>query len=332
MRRVLRAMEPFLRLTRVTGAFAAVANVWFVVLWTRAIPDERAFAAARFGSAAGSHPLWLELLGSAVAALGLYAFGTGLNDVLDWRRDRHFRPDRPLPAGQVSLARATSLIACTLIAAVLGSTVFGITGVLVTLGVTACILWFNAAAKFIPAIGFVVLGVIYAGHMLVPNPHLRFLWPAWLVMTHTLVLAGVTHAMSRKVPALSRRALAAAILAWVCWTALLAYGAWVRGEGQGLWPDALPNHAPIFPALLVALFLAYAARKIAIHGRTPRTADKLWRYGSLWLQFYACAWLGAAGLVPELAIMGAWTLAGLLAVTLAREAFGLLERPLGYRW
>ena len=36
MREVVLRIAPVLRLTRVSGAFAAVGNVWFVVLWTRA--------------------------------------------------------------------------------------------------------------------------------------------------------------------------------------------------------------------------------------------------------------------------------------------------------
>lgn len=332
MRRLLRTLDPFLRLTRVTGAFAAVANAWFVVLWTRGVPEERRSALGREAMLAGSAELWLELLGSAIAALGLYAFGAGLNDILDWRRDRQFRPDRPLPSGQVTLAGAVLLVSATLIAAVLGSTVFGTRGVMVTLVVTGAILWFNATAKFIPAIGIIVLGLIYAGHMLVPNPHLRFLWPVWLVMTHTLILAGITHAMSRKVPALSRRAIAAAVLAWMFWSGILALASWRRNGDEFLWPEWVGPWTPVFPGVLVVLFLVYGAGKIARHGRTPRAAEKLWRYGSLWLQFYACAWLAGAGLFTELAIMAAWTLAGLVAVTFAREAYSLAERPVAYRW
>lgn len=33
-------MAPVFRLARVSTAFAAVADVWFVILWTRANPEE----------------------------------------------------------------------------------------------------------------------------------------------------------------------------------------------------------------------------------------------------------------------------------------------------
>ena len=43
MRRLLQSIAPFLHLTRVTTAFAAVSNVWLIVLWTRFHEDERGF-------------------------------------------------------------------------------------------------------------------------------------------------------------------------------------------------------------------------------------------------------------------------------------------------
>ncbi len=56
-----------------------------------------------------------------------------------------------------------------------------------------------------------LLGLIYAGHMVVPNLHIAFVWPVWLVMTHSLVVGGLTHVIARKVPAVSRRAAFAAV-------------------------------------------------------------------------------------------------------------------------
>ena len=67
MRRLLVRLLPAFHLTRVTTAFAAVANVWFVILWTRAHAQHEAGTDAIF-----DRPLWLTLLASGVNALGLF--------------------------------------------------------------------------------------------------------------------------------------------------------------------------------------------------------------------------------------------------------------------
>lgn len=325
MRSLLQRLAPVLQLTRVTTAFAAVANTWFVILWTRVNDDEGRHAAL------AERPLWILLLGGAVSAVGLYAFGATLNDFLDAHRDRALGRDRPLAAGRASPEVALSAIAGSLIASALGATVFGTPAVIVTLLLGGCVLVFNAVGRFVPAIGFVLLSVIYAGHMLVPNLRLRFLLPVWLVMTHALVIAGVTHWLARKTPAISRRALAAAIGGWAVCSLVLLEMVWRRSEGDGLWPWWVPATAPIWPAFLALVFAALAARRVASLGPGPRAADKIARYGALWLPMYACAWLFGAGKFEDAALMGALALAGLLGMTALREAYNLLEHPVAYR-
>ena len=151
------------RLTRVTTAFAAVANVWFVILWTRANGLEPSSEALRTG------PLWFLLLGGGVFAVGLYAFAACLNDVLDVSRDRALHVNRPMPSGQVGPELAATATAGTLIAALVGATVFGTPAVLAALLLAGAVLGFHAVGKHIPGVGLVLLAGIYAGHMLVPN-------------------------------------------------------------------------------------------------------------------------------------------------------------------
>ncbi|QKK08773.1 MAG: UbiA family prenyltransferase [Planctomycetota bacterium] len=194
MERFLGRISPILYLTRVTTAFAAVANVWFVILWSSRVAEEAPTPHL------DDKPMWALLLGGAASALGLYSYGTCLNDLLDVRRDRALRPERPLASGQLSIETAAVTVALTLIIAVLGATVFGTASVLLTLALAFGILFFNTAARFVPAVGLVVLGLLYAGHILVPNPGLRFMWPVWLVMTHALIVAAATHVLARKVP------------------------------------------------------------------------------------------------------------------------------------
>lgn len=317
-----------LHLTRVTTAFAVVANTWFVILWTRA---ERAHEGIPRGPLLDTH-LWLLLGGGAAVGLGLFAFGAALNDILDLKRDRTMRPDRPLPSGRIGLDAALSLVVGTVLLAVLGATLFGTEAVLLTLLLVAAILGFNAAGKFVPAIGLVALGLIYAGHMLVPNVHLKFLWPVWLAMTHSLAVAAVTHGMARKVPRISRRAGVAAVAGWLFWSGVILWMQWFRDPPpKTIWPDWVPLSAAWWPAGLIVVFLLAAWGKVRKYGWGPRAAEKIARYGSLWLALYSCGWLVGAGHTEASAVLLALTGAGFLGMTVLREAYGLVEQPIGYR-
>lgn len=327
MRRTLLRLAPVLHLARVTTAFAAVANVWFVILWTRAGGEHEGAPPALRETA-----LWALLLGGAVNALGLFAYGAAMNDLLDIRRDRMFHPERPLPSGGISIDRAIALVVGTLMAAVLGASILGMEAVLLTIVVGAAVFFYNAVGKFVPAIGLVLLGLIYAGQMVVPNLRLVFVWPVWLVMTHSLLVGGLAHVLGRKVPGVSRRATVVAVIGWAFWSAVMLYAGWWRARDHGgLWPDWVMPRAAIGPAILVALFAITMWWKVRVHGRGPRAAEKITRYGALWLALYACAWLVGQAYWNEGMILGALTLAGFLGMTVLRELYGLLERPLGYR-
>jgi hypothetical protein len=324
MRRILHAIAPVLHLTRVTTAFAAVANVWLIVLWTRVHEAERGLSEVEEG------PLWLLLLGGTVAALGLFAFGASLNDILDLRRDRSLHPERPLASGQIRLETALFLVAGTLAAAVLGATVFGTVGVMLTLLVATAIMGYNAAGKFIPAIGLPLLGLIYSGHMVIPNVRLVFVWPVLLVLTHALIVAALVHVVSGKTPPISRRAVVAAVVGWVFWSAVIL----LIGRRNGLdelWPSWVNPWAGIVNASLAVLYILFVWRKLARFGRGPRSAEKIGRYGSLWLALYACGWFVGQGEVFEALIIGALSATGLAGMTAMREAYGLVEQPPGFR-
>lgn len=315
-----------LQLTRITTAFAAVANVWFVILWSHASRFEPATAAFF------TLPIWALLLGGTLNALGLFGFATALNDVLDWRRDQALHPDRPIPSGRVSLDGAISLVVCTLGAAVLGATMLGMTAVLLTLLIAAAILFFNAAGKYIPAIGLVVLGLIYAGQMVVPNLNLRFVIPVWVVMTHALLVALATHVLGRKAPGLSARAGVFAVIGWLFWTGVMFAFGWSRNRNDGgLWPDWVPLSHGLWILLLAAAYILLVWKRLSSLGRGPRVAEKIARYGALWLPLYGAAWLFAQGNTR-----GGWLLTllaalGLVGMTLLREAVALIEQPMGYR-
>ncbi|TVQ30806.1 MAG: hypothetical protein EA376_11845 [Phycisphaeraceae bacterium] len=323
MLRVFARLAPFLHLTRVTTAFAAVANVWFVILWTRANEAEGST------SALARTPEWAALASGAVVAVGLYAFGAALNDVLDIRRDRALHPERPIPSGRLSVDAAVGLVAVALIAAVLGSTLLGIPAVLMCLLTAGAILAFNAGARFVPSVGIVSLSLIYGAHMMIPNVELVFVWPVWLVMTHAILIAAATHVLAGRRPRLTRPAVASAIAGWTFWSLVLLFVGWRRVGG--LWPEWVHWTAAAGPLILAALFLLVAVRKVK-RAKTPAAAaDKLMRYGALWLALYAAAWLLGQGQLREGIMLSVLAAVGFLGMTILRELYGLIEQPVGYR-
>jgi len=326
MQRTLERLSPILRLARVTSGFAVVGNAWFTVLWVRVSPEEPSH------SLFSSRPLALLLAAAALNALGLFIFGAAINDILDLRRDRLLRPDRPLASGSARLGTAITLVALTLLGAVVGASAFGTPGVLLTVALAAAILAFNGAARFVPGFGIVAFGLIYAGQMIVPEPGTRFLWPAWTVMTVMSAVHAASHVLARKSPPVSRRAWFVTAVGWSFWTIVAFWLSTTRDEpGAGAWPHWVDARAWIGPAGVLAVLATVCWRKARILGPGPRLADKYLRYGTLSLGFCAVGWMGGAGHWREALILGGLALAGYLGMTVLRELYALLENPIGFR-
>jgi hypothetical protein len=240
------------------------------------------------------------------------------------------RPNRPIVGGSLPPEAAVSVVAGSLLTSVLGATVFGTPAVLATLFLATAILIFNALGKFVPGIGMLLLSVIYAGHMLVPNLGVSFLLPAWWVMTHAMVIAGLSHSLGRKSPTISRRAGTFAIVGWLLCSALLAYLAWDR-LGQQFWPDWVPWRVLIWPTAGTVLLALQIWRRWRTLGAGPRLGEKITRYGAFWPAVYGFGWLAGVDQWAAAGIMAGLVVAGLLAITVLREVYALAEQPVGYR-
>lgn len=325
MQQALRRLSPLLHLTRVTSAFGAVANVWFVVLWTRATEAER----LRGPDWVVEGPRLGVLAATAAAAVGLYAFAMALNDTLDFRRDRALHPERPIPSGRLGMEGAVALVALTLLVGLVGAAMIGIVSVRLTLLTAFAILVYHAVARFFPSLGLVALGLIYAAHMLIPNFWLVFVWPVWLVMTHVLVVGAIMHRVGRKRPRMRWTMIASSIAGWLFWSGVLL---WVghRRVG-GWWPEWVHPGAWVLPLALAMGFVVLIWIKLGHTQDSRRAADRVARYGALWLPLYGAAWLLVQGAHSEAALMGGLALAGWLGMTVLREVYGLIEQPVGYR-
>ena len=311
-----------IQLTRLTMAFGAVSDVWFVILVTQARPEHR-----------GEVPVYdmnlaAALLAGAVVAVGLFAYGAALNDVLDVRHDSAFSPDRPIPAGRIRLGQAIVVTVGALMVAVLAANALGTWALWLTLITAATILFYNAAGRYIPSVGVGTIGLIHAAHMLIPNYRLSLVLPVWLVMTHAMLIAIAVHRLQDKRPRLSRQAFVVVGFGWVAWSAVLVAIGLLR-EGR-LWPADLSLWNLAIPLGAVIGFLAVARWKTShVSGRIA--AEKLKRYGAMWQSLYGASWLLALGLVTQSLWITAFAVAGFAAMTLIKEVTGLSGRPISYR-
>lgn len=326
MRVLLERVSPVLRLTRVTTAFAVVSNVWFVILWTRAFPEEPGHE-----SLVG-RPLVALLICSAFSSLGLFAFGACLNDLLDQNRDRYLRPERPIPSGQIRTRAAAAIAASTLLIAILGAVPFGTPSILLTIVLAGGILLFNGAARFIPALGFVAYGLIYSVAMVMPNPALAFVWPAWLVFIHAAVVSAATHRIEAKAPVVTTRAWVAAGLGGAFWTALFLWIAGSRApDASFYWPSWVTPAAAIPPVITTVFFVLLCLRKVQVSRGGAKGAEKVTRYGAMWMSLYSMAWMLGVGRLFESMILAVVAVMGYAGMTLVREVYSLSEQPVGYR-
>jgi 4-hydroxybenzoate polyprenyltransferase len=309
-----------IRLTRLTMAFGAVSDVWFVILLTRAEP-------AYTGVEVSQMPLAIALIAGAVVATGLFAYGASLNDILDVRHDSTFSPDRPIPAGRIKLGQAIVVTVASLLITVVAAAPMGRLALWIMLLVAAAILFYNAAGRFIPAVGMVTIGLIHAAHMMIPNAHLSFTLPVWLVMTHAMGIAAAVHVLEDKRPRLGPRGIAGVVVGWLFWSALvIGYGVMCGG----IWPEAVPLWRIIWPITAVAGFVAVSLWKAgAVRGAAA--AEKVKRYGAMWQALYGAAWLMALGLEVQAAWLGAVAVAGFVVMTAIKEIAGLSGRPVVYR-
>jgi 4-hydroxybenzoate polyprenyltransferase len=309
-----------IRLTRLTMAFGAVSDVWFVILLTRADP---AYASVEVSQM----PLPIALIAGAVLGTGLFAYGASLNDILDVRHDSTFSPDRPIPAGRIKLGQAIVVTVASLLITVVAAAPMGRLALWIMLLVAAAILFYNAAGRFIPAVGLVTIGLIHAAHMMIPNAHLSFTLPVWLVMTHAMGIGAAVHVLEDKRPRLGPRSIAGIVAGWLFWSALvIGYGVMQRG----IWPGTVPLWRIVWPIIAIAGFLAVSLWKAgAVRGSAA--AEKLKRYGAMWQALYAASWMMALGLEVQAASLGAVAIAGFVVMTVIKEITGLSGRPVVYR-
>ncbi len=311
-----------LHLTRLSVAIGAVADIWLVLILTKTDSDF-------VGTSVYLIPWWSALLATAVIAICMCGFAASLNDTLDARHDAAFHPNRPIPKGLVSMSHAAVVMVSCLLLALLAASFLGTWPVQITLLTAAIVLFYNTVGKFVPAVGIVAIGLLYATHMLIANIELTFTLPVWLVMTHVMICGISVYVLEGKRPKLSFRGWTGIVLGWLFWSAVILGGPFAR-TGSIL-PDGMSVFSLIWMVAAIVGFIVTIRWK-TMHASSHRiAAEKIRRYGALWECIYAGAWLAALQLTwASIAMFGFALFAG-MTVMLVKETTGGSGKPLAWR-
>ncbi len=296
MPRTLTAYLQLVRLPNVVTAAADSLAGWLLAMGTFSEPAR-----------------WLPL---TAASMVLYAAGTTLNDVFDFRIDQSERPNRPLPSGRISRRTAAwcgaiGLVAGPAIAFSSGSTASG----LVATTLAICILAYDAGLKH-SAIGPLFMGGCRGLNVLLGMTHAAALggWAGWsAAIAYGLFVTGITVISRSEVYGGSRTGLVAGL--WLQNLAVLGLAAVALQPRQ--FPAPEPNR-PLIPieGILVLALVSIAvnsAASRAIRQPAPELIQKTVKTGILsliWLNVGVVA--AVRGVEPACAIAAMWVPAYLL--------------------
>jgi 4-hydroxybenzoate polyprenyltransferase len=331
-----------LQLTRAALAITAVADVWAVMLLR--VPPEASLVP-------GSGLFWLTILKMAVvavASLGLYGFGTALNDLFDARRDRLLKPRRPIPAGAIKPGGAVVVALSLLMAALLSAAVLTILHVwelslagrslriqniipysfFFALLTAALIVFYNATAKYLGALGILTLGLVRAFHCLIGKPSTPVMFLSMILLTHVVVVALLGYYLENKRPRITRRGILGIIAGVLFANALfLLYTVTRRQWNADLLAMLLGPAAVALLYALWAIFLMSSKRLL------PRQkGERLELLGVFWIFMYDAAILVANGqFLAGLAITLLLLLALATFLTIRWFSRGSIIPRVGYR-
>ena len=124
------ALRAYLQLIRAPAVFTALSNI----------------LAAQLVATAGDIQ-WQDLLLLGLSSMALYSSGMVFNDWFDYASDRVERPQRPLPAGKISRAKALSLAIALMVAGCLVAALVSVVALYIALTISLLILVYDGWAK-----------------------------------------------------------------------------------------------------------------------------------------------------------------------------------------
>lgn len=282
-----------LRFLRLEQALPAVSNSWLMVY----LAFDLETGSSRNASLTqyGSWSLWVCLLLGAAVSTGMSVYALGINDLLDLRHDRTFQPHRLLASGKMNVTAALVLALVSLAVGMTAAVLLGRESALLAVTAAMGLLFYNTMGKYLPAVGIVALGLIWALNMLIVNPRAGFIWPVWLNMSHVMIAATMVHLLEGKRPRLRLMDFAGILAGWLFWTLAMFSFMNLRDlttsyETQWVW---------IGPGAAAAIYLALCfvtLRPISKQpDRRPAATRQYAAVALLSLILFDAGWLAALG-------------------------------------
>jgi 4-hydroxybenzoate polyprenyltransferase len=255
----------------------------------------------------------LAVLGAVLVAGGLALHGMALNDLLDVRRDETRSPSR-VRSWRGGPAHGALLATSALVLAMLGAGLLGGQAVLVLVALAAGLLFYNAMARFIPAIGVLVLGLLVAGVAVLPGWPPPVPWLPWSLFTIAVAIGLMVHLLAGKRPQPSSRALVGLAVEWIVVSVLLLtvpVTASLADAGNAV------TWGLLWPAAAVVVLLVLLAARLRKINSGPRAADTILRMTGLWTGVFAASWCQCVGATGwAIGLLGATALVALMIIGL----------------
>jgi 4-hydroxybenzoate polyprenyltransferase len=239
-----------------------------------------------------------------------------MNDLLDLRRDQMLAPERLLASGRVGPSQAAMFATASLILALLGAGLLGGQSVFVLVLLAAGLLFYNAMARFIPAIGLLMPGLLVAGLSMLSGWPPPVSWLPWSLFTVCVAVALVLHLVGDKRPRPSPRAIAGLTLEWFVVSVLLVVLP-LQGDALAAQEEALGSGWLLWPAGAIAVLCVLLGQRLRHARSSPRVVDRMIRTVGVWCGLFSASWCMAIG-------AHGWAIAFGVATALAVAALGML--------
>ncbi|WP_049968644.1 UbiA family prenyltransferase [Haloferax prahovense] len=252
-----RSLASLARLVRVPNLFTA--------------PPDVILGAVLVSGGRPSVPL-SSLAGVALASVLLYAAGTTLNDYVDADEDAQFRPERPIPSGDVSRTRARNLgVALLCAGVVVAAAAGGPTAGVVAVVLGSFIALYDGALKGTP-LGFAAMGGcrganVALGMAVVAGAPSSLSAPTWVYVVPVVValyIAGVTYMAERETGAGD----SGAVLVGMAGVGLAVGSVVAAGAAVGV--DSTDSATVVVAGGLLVWFAAWTGRDLLTAYADPR--------------------------------------------------------------
>lgn len=222
-----------------------------------------------------------------LASMCLYMGGIVFNDVFDAKLDRIERPERPIPAGYISILSASLLGTISFALGCILAFVINIQTFYIAIAIVLMCLLYNALAKHHFIIGPIVMGCCRGLNLLLGVAVLSAVASWWFIaIIPILYIAAVTNISRGEVYGNNRRAILVSMCIYAVVIIIFLYFTFLSTNYAAL----------LFLALFVFMILSPLFKALA--SLDPIDVRKSVKYGVLALILMNASWVAIAGFWP----------------------------------